>query len=122
MISEYDLYVFVRSLPEFSGNIFEELERLRPYVHVVEVKPGQPLVHEEGCSIVYGGRIRAFNGAVLTRLGKLYHPPDDQGEAMEPSLLVFFPKSAISQLLRKEPELGLPLAEKMREVEEAFRG
>lgn len=120
---QHELYVFIRGLPGFSGMLFEELERVRPFVEVLHFKEGDELKVEEGCSIVYRGQLEAFNGDIIGRGGALYHPPGrSSGWALTPLKLVHFPEAASQILLRKEPELALPLLERMKGIESKMMG
>lgn len=109
-----EYFVFIRSLPQFSANLFEDLERLEPYTEIIEAKKDGIPVDENGWSLVFRGKIKTKPGRVAKSKDLFYHRANDQLEVMEPSILIFFSEDNMERLLRKEPELAIPLAEKMK--------
>ena len=110
---QIELYVFIRSLPDFSSNIFEELERIEPYVEILEVGPESDLKDKPGWFLIYRGSIGTKQG----RLGSgdmFYLGVRQKAEVIESGTVIYFSEDALEKFLRNEPELALPVAEKMK--------
>jgi hypothetical protein len=109
-----ELFVFVRSLPRFSANIFEELERIRPYLQILHPKKNEEPASEQGWSLVYDGKLELPNGSFFERGDILYHSQNDRLKVLEDSTLIFFSESQMDKFLREEPELGVSYVDDMR--------
>lgn len=108
-----ELFVFIRSLPQFAGNTFEELERMEPYLEVLRFEEGEPAISGTGWSLVYQGKLALPSGSIFQRGNTLYHGQKNQLRILEPVTLVFFSEHLLENLLREEPELAVSLVEQM---------
>ena len=111
-----ELFVFIRSLPQFAGTIFEELERIEPFVEVVELSEGSSM-DREGWSLIFRGRLET-SGRIVEREDMVFHSSAIPGRIVDPAVLIFFSKNSMDRFLRAEPEIALPVAEYMKRLRE----
>ena len=109
-----ELFIFIRSLPQFSSNIFEELERIEPYLEVLGLEKDQEPISESGWILVYDGKLALPGGKTFERGDTLYFGRANRARAVQPSTLILFSETRLDKFLKEEPELAVALAEKMR--------
>ncbi|MCA9776219.1 MAG: hypothetical protein KC800_05865 [Candidatus Eremiobacteraeota bacterium] len=110
-----ELFIFIRSLPQFSSNIFEELERIIPYLEVSTPKEGEAPTSEPGWLLVYDGKLALPDGKAFQKGGTLYYGRSNQAQVVEPSTVIVFSENKLDKFLKEEPELAVALVEQMRE-------
>ena len=109
-----EVFVFIRSHPQFSANLFEELERMEPYLEILEAPVGGTLGGKSGWSLVFRGKLENPDGQTVGKGDVFYHGGADRSTSLEPSVVIFFSEESMEKFLRQEPELALPIAENMR--------
>lgn len=110
-----EILIFVRSHPYLSANLFEELERIEPYIEILEIQKGATAIHSKsGWSLIFRGKLRTIGDQIYKSGDALYHRDDETVEPIEPAILVFFSEESMQKFLRDEPELAIPFLEKMK--------
>tara|TARA_Y100000815_G_C12868782_1_gene321943 strand:- start:71 stop:445 length:375 start_codon:yes stop_codon:yes gene_type:complete len=109
-----ELFIFIRSLPQFSSNIFEELERIEPYLEVLRLEKDQEPTSEAGWILVYDGKLALPGGKTFERGGPLYLGRTKRVQVVESSTVIFFSETRLDKFLKEEPELAVSLVEQMK--------
>ncbi len=109
-----ELFIFIRSLPQFSFNIFEELEKIEPYLEVLHLEKDQEPTTDAGWILVYDGKLALPGGRTFRRGDTLYFGRSNRAQVVEPSNLIFFSETRLDKFLKEEPELAVSLVEQMR--------
>ena len=110
-----ELFVFIRSHPQFSANVFEELERIEKYVEIVSLDSEKPIENEVGWYVVHSGKGTMAEKSFAA--GSLFYcAADEKISILEPGIAFFFSRAAIDRFMRKEPEIAIPLAETLQKI------
>ena len=117
---QLEILVYLRNSRAFSNLLFEELEVLLEYLEVIEREEGQ-FEMAAGFSIVYEGSIVDQRTGLHLSAGSIIDHSDGTGSwaAGEPVKILFFSAALTNTLLRKEPELGLLLTDRLKSLQES---
>lgn len=111
-----EVFVFIRSHPQLSANLFEELEKAEPYIEILETSKGVAVTDKPGWIIVFRGKLKSPDGQTLGPGDICYQGAKGNCEPLEPSIIVFLSEDSMENFIREEPELAIPIAEVMRKI------
>ena len=115
MTLKTELFVFISNHPQFSANLFEELERIERYVQILHLDVGKRMDEGEGWYLVYSGKGKV-NGRDFSR-GDLFHCGKTERLTLtEPGILIYFSRTMVDRFMKKEPELAVPLSESLKNI------